>query len=317
VAVERTTATYKWLYLLVLVAAVAVFGVGVWQAASGHGWAMLAAGSVCVVGVMIAWPLMLALGVLEKAALSQQSELTERLQQISILMNTMSEQQLLSDRAKSVAFREKDREALRRAIHEEIARRDYEAALVLVTDMESTFGYRQEADRFRREVESRRQDEVRRQITDAGAMIDRHCRGENWPEACREAERILHLYPDHELARNLLAEIENRKQALKRQLLDQVREAEQRNDVEGGLDLVRRLDLYLTPAEAEQIRDTARSIFRQKLLQLGQQFNTAVNEGRADEARRIGAEITRDYPNTRMAQEVKERLNGQSQAATA
>jgi hypothetical protein len=72
--------------------------------------------------------------------------------------------------------------------------------------------------------------------------------------------------------------------------------------------LVKKADQYLTPTEAEEIRDIARNLFKQKLLQLGQQFNTAVTESRMDDARRIGDEITRDYPNTRMAQEVRERL---------
>src|SRR5438093_10622766 len=93
--------------------------------------------------------------------------LSERLQQISVMLNMISENQLLSDRAKSVAFREKDRDALRRAIQEEIGRHDYEAALVLADDIESVFGYKQEADRVRREIEDKRQDELNKQISDA------------------------------------------------------------------------------------------------------------------------------------------------------
>ena len=36
--------------------------------------------------------------------------MSERLQQMSIALNTISEQQLISDRAKTVAYREKDRD---------------------------------------------------------------------------------------------------------------------------------------------------------------------------------------------------------------
>src|SRR5690606_23562519 len=78
--------------------------------------------------------------------------LTDRLEQTSIMLNLISEQQLLSDQAKRVAFREKDRDALRRAIQEEIARCDWEAASMLVNDIEEEFGYRQEALRFREEI---------------------------------------------------------------------------------------------------------------------------------------------------------------------
>lgn len=316
---ERAISTYKWLYLLVVVIAVAILGVGLWQVIDGRGWAMLAAGSVALVAVLIAWPLMLALDALGHAALTQQQELSERLQQISIMLDTISEQQLLSDRAKSVAFREKDREALRRGIHEEIAKHDYEAALVLVTDMEAAFGYRQEADRFRREIESRRQDEVRRHVNEAVATIDRHARNENWNDALREAERVMNLYPNNEQAHTLPQEVENRRQAFKRQLMDQLREAEQRVDIDGGIAIVRKLDMYLTPAEAEAVRDSARNIFRQKLIRLGQQFTNALSDGRRDEATRVGEEIMQEYPNTRMAQEVRDKLEElrQPRSATA
>src|SRR5687767_3945677 len=90
--------------------------------------------------------------------------LLERIDQLSILVNMISEQQLLSDRAKSVVFREKDREALRRAISEEIAKCDWEAALVLADEIERNFGYKGEAERVRQQVQQCRQDAIRRQV---------------------------------------------------------------------------------------------------------------------------------------------------------
>lgn len=308
---DRTTkySPYKWLFAVVMVVALALFGVGIWQAVIGHGFALLAAGCLAVIAVMLTWPLLLAVEGVVAAAVTQQNELAERLQQIAIMLDTISEQQLLSDRAKSVAYREKDREALRRAIHEEIAKRDFEAARVLTNDMEAAFGYKQEADRFRREIDLRRQDDVRRQINDAVLVIDRHARGESWADALREAERVMNLFPDNPQAQTLPQEVESRRQGLKRQLMDQLRDAEHKNDIDGGIDIVRRLDVYLTPQEAEAVRDTARNIFRQKLVQLGQQFTAASNDDRRDDAVRIGEEIMRDYPNTRIAQEVRERLD--------
>ena len=65
---------------------------------------------------------------------------------------------------RKVAFRDKDRDALRRAIKEDLARRDWEAALVLVDDMETTFGYGAEAATFRQEINNHRQEVVRQQV---------------------------------------------------------------------------------------------------------------------------------------------------------
>ena len=64
------------------------------------------------------------------------------------------------------------------------------AALALVSDMENTFGYKQEAADFRQEINKHRQDVVRRQINDAIGQIDTFCSQEKWSEALREAERL-------------------------------------------------------------------------------------------------------------------------------
>ena len=45
-------------------------------------------------------------------------------------------------------------------------------------------------------------------------------------------------------------EIENRRQTLKRQLLDSWKESVARNDIDGSIEILKRVDPYLTPAEA-------------------------------------------------------------------
>ena len=106
------------------------------------------------------------------------------MEQFAVLLNLLSEQQLLSDRAKSVAFREKDRDALRRAIQEEMNKQDWDAAMRLADEIEGEFGYRTEAARFRDEIRQRQQDTVRRQIQEVVAVIDRHTRSEQWNGPC-------------------------------------------------------------------------------------------------------------------------------------
>src|SRR6185295_7427002 len=93
--------------------------------------------------------------------------LNERVEQLSVMLNLISEQQLLSDRAKSVAFREKDREALRRAIQEDIGRQDFEAAITLADEMERVFGYRGEAERLRQQISERKNENVRRAVSES------------------------------------------------------------------------------------------------------------------------------------------------------
>src|SRR3954469_2408330 len=177
------------IYWIALAISLTVFGFGLYHALTGHPWTLLATGCGCIVAVLVTWPIALSLQESRDTNCKQMEDIftpmNERVEQLSIMLNLISEQQLLSDRAKSVAFREKDREALRRAIQEEIGRHDYEAATLLVDDMERSFGYRQEAERFRSQINERRNEELRKHVAEAYNAVDRHVRAERWQEAHR------------------------------------------------------------------------------------------------------------------------------------
>jgi hypothetical protein len=300
------------LYILALVVAIGVLGIGIYLAVEGKGWAMLAAGCGSLVAVLVTWPLARAIVSTREAEARRREDLgtilSERLQQLSVLLNVVSEQQLLSDRAKQVAFRDKDRDALRRAIKEDLLRKDWEAALALVTDMESTFGYKQEAEQYREEINNHRQETVRRQIQDVAAKIDTFCRQEKWSEALRESEKLHRHFPENEQVQKLPQEIENRRQGTKRQLLDAWHEAIARKDVDSSIEIVRKLDAYLTRQEAESMQEAARGVFKEKLNQLAAQFTLAVQDKKYPEAIRAAEIITRDFPNSGIAREVRDMM---------
>ena len=319
---KRNPASFTWMYAVVLlVVALPTFFVGVYLAAfrSPPHYAMLAAGCASIVAVLIAWALSRSLDAAREANLKcfddAMNPLNERMQQISVVLNSISEQQLLSDRAKSVAYRDKDRDALRRAIHEEIAKRDWEAAMVLANDIETQFGYKQEADRFRLEINQRWQEAQRKEISEAVAGIDRLTRGEQWPQALADAERLLKQFPNDQQVRNLATEIEGRRQAFKRQLLSNWNESLARKDVDGSIEILKQLDPYLTPAEAEQMQEPVRNVFKEKLNNLRTQFSLAVQDHKWAEAMRLGDIIVRDFPNTKIAQEVREKMDALKQRA--
>jgi hypothetical protein len=301
-----------WIYAVLIFVSLVMFCVGIFLAMNRQGWAILAAGCVSLVAVLSAWAVASVVGKSISAQRRRQidllSMLSERLQQISVLLNVISEQQLLSDRAKQVAFRDKDRDALRRAIKEDLARRDWEAALVLVTDMEQTFGYRQEAAQFREEINNHRQEVVGRQIAEGKQQIETFCRQEKWSEAIREAERLQQLYPGEEKVDELPQEIETRRLGTKKQLLDAFNEAVARKDVDGGIEIVKKLDMYLTRQEAESLQEAVRNIFKEKLNQLGTHFTLSVQDQKWHEALRTGEIIVREFPNSGIAREVRERL---------
>jgi hypothetical protein len=301
-----------WVFPVVFLLALAVFAFGVYLAATQQEFSVLAAGCVCVVVALASWPIIMALALAQDSAQETARQaikpVEDRLESLSILLNLISEQQLISDRAKIVAFRAKDRETLRYAIHEEINRQDWEAAMVLANEMESLFGYKQEADRLRQEIEERRNAVVQKQIADATSLIERHVRGEQWTLAHQEADRLAALFPNSDQVRSLHGQIELRRQQRKQQLIDDWNTALQRKDVDGSLSLLKTLDLYLTPAEAEGLQEAARGVIREKLGKLRAQFALSVQDHDWNEAIRVGEILIRDFPNTQMAKEVREKM---------
>lgn len=302
------------IYPAALLVALALMVLGIVVARRTGSWALLAAGGVSLVGVFITWPLANILYQSGLALRQRQDKYAEmfgeRMEQVSVMLNLISEQQLLSDRAKSVAFREKDREALRRAIQEEILKGDYEAAYVLADDIERAFGYKQEADRLREEINKGREAAVRKQVAEAVAKIDGLVRGEQWTAALAEAEALLKRFPEVEQVKALPGEIETRKNQHKKGLLDSWNDAVARHDVDGSIEILKKLDLYLSPAEAEAMQETVRSVFKEKINQLRTQFSLAVQDHQWAEAIRIGETIMRDFPNSKIADEVKGAMDG-------
>src|SRR2546428_12937971 len=101
--------------------------------------------------------------------------------------------------------------------------------------------------------------------------------------------------------RNLPNEIEARRQAFKKQLLEGYSDAVARHDVDGWIEILKRLDPYLTPAEGEALQESARQMFKDKLMLLGQQFTLAVRDHNWQEAIRVGGTSVKEVPNSRMA----------------
>jgi len=318
---QRRIPTFTWIFGIALVAVVAALGAGVLllrhsdapPSSLATGAAFLAAGYLGVIAILITLPIALNLAAARRSSLHHQAEfmttLSDRLEGISILMNLMSEQQLLSDRAKAVAFREKDHDALHRAVVEEIGRQNWEMAYLLANDIETQFGFKQEADAFRNEIINRRSEIQRRQLSEMLVPVDRHIQAEAWGTALQEAQQIMERFPEDPQCQRLPEEIESRRQLRKQQLRDSWQDAINRHDVDGSIEILKKLDLYLTPAEAESMQEIARNVFKEKREALRIHFSQAVKEGRISDAVRLGEEIMTDFPNTRMAQEVREMMD--------
>ena len=67
--------------------------------------------------------------------------------------------------------------------------------------------------------------------------------------------------------------------------------------------------MYLTPNEGLALQEAARDVFRNKLHSLGVQFSLAVSEKQWAKALETGQQIIHDFPNSRMAEEIREKVD--------
>jgi tetratricopeptide (TPR) repeat protein len=237
------------------------------------------------------------------------------------LLEQLVEQAMLTDNTRSVLFRTRELELLRATIEEDIAHGDYDAAVVLCDDMAQRFGAREEAEQYRTRIQRSRREHYEANVHAALGRLDELLSKRDWAHAHEEAARIRRLYPDSAAVLELDARINAARQEHKHDLEMQFVDAANREDVESAMPLLRELDRYLTPEDAVRLREIAQGVIARHRENLGVQFKLAVNDRRWAEAARIGQAIIEEFPNSKMAGEVRPMLDvlrtRASQAAVA
>jgi hypothetical protein len=223
-------------------------------------------------------------------------------------LETIAENVQLSDTVRSVMHRDRERTALRLAISEELVRGDIEAAYALVEQLEARHGYKNEAARLRREVDLSREQLSGTKVQEAVERVKSLLASQDWDPARREMDRVLAQFPNHPEVRDLPRLFTVRRGEHKRRLLKEWDDAVQRNAVDKGIEILRELDQYLTKNEAAALEESARGVFRTKLHNMGLQFSLAVTEHNWRDALALGRQIMEEFPNSRMASEVRERI---------
>ncbi|HUU59023.1 MAG TPA: hypothetical protein VMZ50_05730 [Phycisphaerae bacterium] len=281
-------------------------------------WAIPAAALLAVLAELVAAGWLVVLYGLVHVLLSGESAaqtVAARLGRIESLLTNQAESTgkladlaTLSDRAKSLVYRDREVEAFREIIQEDLMRQDYDTAEILIENMEKN-GYADEAARLRREVQAFRKASMEEKIDAAVLRIQQIISRRNWAQALRESQRILRIFPENPKIASLPGRIEAARTKHKRSLLQEYGEAIRKNDIDHGIELLRELDRYLSPQEAAALEESARGVFRAKLHNLGVQFAISVTDEQWAAAVATGEEIIREFPNTRMAQEVREKMD--------
>jgi hypothetical protein len=225
------------------------------------------------------------------------------------LLRQIHEHGMLSDGAKRVLFRERELAMLRAAIEADVAEGKYDVGLTLCDEMADVFGYREEAETFRAQILQARRERYEVEVESALVGLDELLAGRDWGRVHQEAARIRRLYGDshrvNEIDRRILQARDEHKAELEGKFLEAVR----RDDVEGAMEMLKHLDRYLDQDEAVRLTEVAQGVVARHRENLGVQFKMAVNDRRWGESVRIGEELIEEFPNTKMAEEVRSMID--------
>jgi len=308
---------------LVIIALTAIGGVAMTVAAIGDAldtgqWTRVVPYVLCVLGALLAVGWLMVIYGLVQALVANENAVVDtagRLNRLETILDDQSHSlnrlinlQSLSDKAKSLIYRDREIEAMQEVIHEDTMRQDYDTAAALIDMMESRFGYADEADRLRKELAQSRKATFEEKIDNAVARVQKIIEDHDFARALRAAEKLIGLFPDNEKITSLPERVESERANHKKMLLEQYGDAVNKNDVERGVDLLKELDRYLAPQEAAALRESARGVFKAKLHNLGVQFAIQVTDQKWSEAVATGEEIIRDFPNSRMSLEVRQKM---------
>ncbi len=234
---------------------------------------------------------------------------TDQINQLCRAIDDMRQEAGLSDAAKRVLHRRAEREILTREIERDIDDEDWDAAMVLVKELAERFGYRQEAEHFRGRIEVVRAETLDRNVSSSLSSLESLIAEHRWTDAFAEAGRIARLYPESHRVDGLRAQIEDAKRRYKLELERRFLHQAERDEVDSAMATLKELDSYLTEEEAEPFREVARGVIGKARDNLGVQFKLLIQDRSWVEALEVGTRIIEQFPNTRMAQEVRDMLD--------
>jgi outer membrane protein assembly factor BamD (BamD/ComL family) len=302
----RSPILTQLLYGLLTVAGIVMVAM-YWRSGGTMRDVVLVVGVILVVVPAAAYPI--ALAVLRQGRAGGVASTSDASAESIQLLRSINDRMLLSDTARRLSGRSKDREALRQAIREDLIRGDYDAALVLVDEIGHTHGFREEAEEFREQIIRARAADYEQKVDKSIASLQDILSRGDFERAISEAAKIQRLYPDSPKARDLTRRVREAREQHKHQLERELYAAYERDDTTRSMALLKELDKYLSEQEAAPLMELARGVISKQLKQYGMAFKIAVQDKDWVSAVQVGEQIVREFPNSKMSEEVRSRLD--------
>jgi hypothetical protein len=253
-----------------------------------------------------------AIMLLVHEAIKSLKEQRETLEQINnnlaankTLLEQICQGVKLSEAAKTIAYRDIDRQQLRAGVMEKLHQQDFESTDAMIDDIARRGEYKQLVDELKNTADEYRNATDQERVNQVINYIDKLLEQHQWIAANIQIERLIKKYPDSEKAGTLQHKLIEKKEQRKRELLDAWDQAVKKSDTDYSLMILKELDLYLTPSEGLALQEAASEVFKNKLHNLGVQFALAVSDKHWEKALETGQEIIKDFPNSRIADEIR------------
>jgi hypothetical protein len=236
-------------------------------------------------------------------------EVTKALENISSGLAQINHSARVSDAAKAIVFRDADIQTLREAVFDKLQQQDFSAAEDIITEIAKRPEYKELAEQLRIQTDRYHDATDQERLNQVIAHIEKLLEDCQWGRASAQIEGLIKANPDNEQAKAMRQVLLDKKQQRKRILLAAWDDAIQRQETDRSLEILKELDQYLTPNEALALQEAARDVFRTKLHNLGVQFAISVTEKRWVNALEIGQNIIADFPNSKMSEEIRGKLD--------
>lgn len=265
--------------------------------------------------VVLAFVLLLMLSKLSRIleALHENNTKLERmvetLEKNRSILGRIDEGVRLSDTAKSVLYHEADKQSLRQAVLDLLNADGPDAAVKLTEQIGASAGYAEFAEQLKAEVSGFDDTASHEQLRQAIAAIEELLEKRDWPRASVQIEKLIGAYPKSDEAKALRQNLTEKMEARKKVLMTSWDDAVQRGATDRSLQILKELDQYLTPNEGLALQEAAKDVFKTKLHNLGVQFSLAISSRNWAQAVQVGGQITRDFPNSKMAEEIRAKMN--------
>jgi hypothetical protein len=224
-------------------------------------------------------------------------------------LEEMEQSLKVSDRAKAIAFHNSDVQLLRNMVFDALEQKDFDSAEQMINKIADHEAFSHLAEQLRDQMNKYHDSTEGKLVDEAIAEVESLLDAYEWIKASNQIEELIEKWPQADRVKELRQRLSDKKHARKKVLLNAWDDAVQRKATDRSLEILRELDQYLTPNEGLALQETARDVFKDKLHNLGMQFSTAVSTKSWAKALELGRQISRDFPNSTIAEEIREKMD--------